>query len=78
MQSIIKNPGEVIRGTRLIGGSKPIEILVRFTQENIKENPKKTSTKKETHTGLCKNCLRSKDCIYKNPVSAIWHCEEYE
>ncbi|MCG2726282.1 MAG: hypothetical protein L6420_08550 [Elusimicrobia bacterium] len=49
---------------------------------NKKSESKKTNHNifkdKKTDTGLCKNCAKRKDCIYKNSASVIWHCEEYE
>jgi hypothetical protein len=53
--------------------NKPMNV-----KETIKETSCKISPKKEIYTGLCKNCLKRKTCSYRNPVSVIWHCEEYE
>ena len=55
------------------------ELINTLKKTATDEKPTKTIiVNKETHTGLCKNCLKRKDCIYTSPVSVIWHCEEYE
>ena len=44
-----------------------------------KENPLvKNNSKKETYTGLCKNCNKRFNCVFTSPSSVIWHCNEYE
>ena len=64
---------------------KPVHQCEEF--ESPKDANKKTSEKKnfteetpkkEVYTGLCKNCNKRVNCVFINPSSVIWHCNEYE